>query len=142
MVHQIFIWSSVLVDIYLYLEMHPLRNMAVFQIVFWLLTCLCFLQNVFLGGKANWVICKRLWKKIELAIPILTLNYILHKLYSSKYMKKKKSIISIFKIWLVCSTKWSMSKSINNSKSFQYQHQNFLKSCDYRYGKAVVCDSW
>ena len=32
------------------------------------------------GGKANWVICKRLWKKIELAIPILTLNYILNKI--------------------------------------------------------------
>ena len=31
-------------------------------------------------GKANWVICKRLWKKIELAIPILTLNYILNKI--------------------------------------------------------------
>ena len=28
------------------------------------------------GGKANWVICKRLWKKIEPTIPILTLTHI------------------------------------------------------------------
>ena len=28
------------------------------------------------GGKANWVICKRLWKKIEPTIPIWTLTHI------------------------------------------------------------------
>ena len=61
--------------------LHIFKNMSVFHIYSILaLDIFMLARKCVFGGKANWVICKRLWKKIEPAIPILTLNHISNKI--------------------------------------------------------------
>ena len=101
-----------------------------------------FAPKCVFGGKANWVICKRLWKKIEPVIPILTLNYILHK---TLFFKKKRIFSVYYKVYVQY-----MISMFNKIKYVHQQLQIFLvsasklffKSYYYRYGRVVVWDYW